>query len=96
MIVAATLAPLACTKSTPSRVVMCSSTSFSAGKSAQQRRQHALDEHRLAVEDVDRRIGDLAMHQQRQAERFHARQRRRGTCFRSVTPASELVVAPAG
>jgi hypothetical protein len=64
-------------------------------KALQQRRQHALDEDPLAVEDVDLGVGHLAVHQQRQAVCLHARQR--GGAFRmSVTPASELVVAPAG
>jgi hypothetical protein len=33
----------------------------------EQRAQVPVDEHRLAVEDVDLRVGDLAVHQQRQA-----------------------------
>ena len=32
-----------------------------AGEVGEQRRQHAIEEHRFAIEDVDRRIGDLAM-----------------------------------
>jgi hypothetical protein len=35
------------------------------------RLQVTLDEHRLAVEDVDLRIDHLAMHQQRQPDRLH-------------------------
>ncbi len=42
----------------------------------QQRLQHALDEHLFAVEDVDRRVGYLAMHQQRQPSFLHRRQHR--------------------
>ncbi|MPL73085.1 hypothetical protein SDC9_18878 [bioreactor metagenome] len=38
---------------------------------AAHRVEHALDEHRLAVEDVDGRVGDLAMHAQRQADLGH-------------------------
>ena len=36
-----------------------------------QRRQHLVEEHRLAVEDVDLGIGDLAMDQQRHAGLLH-------------------------
>ena len=36
-----------------------------------QRNEHPLDEHRLAVEDIDRRIGDLAMDEQRHVGRLH-------------------------
>ena len=43
---------------------------------ADQPGEHALDEHRLAVEDVDLRIGDLAMDQQRHADPLHRLQRR--------------------
>jgi hypothetical protein len=57
---------------------MCSSTSFQCfGNSRSSGAQHGIDEHRLAIEDVHRRIGHLAMHQQRHAELLHARQRRR-------------------
>ena len=45
------------------------------GEVPQQRRQHALDERGFTVENIDGRIGRLAVHQQRQAARFHARQR---------------------
>ena len=38
--------------------------------------QHALDEHRLAVEHVDIGIGHLAMDEERHAEFFHPRQHR--------------------
>jgi hypothetical protein len=54
---------------------MCSNTTFSAGKVAPQRLHHALDEHRLAVEDVDLGVGHLAMHQQQQALALHRVQR---------------------
>ena len=37
----------------------------------QQRAQDAVDEHRLAVEDIDVGIGDLAMNQQRHADALH-------------------------
>ena len=40
-----------------------------------QRRQHGVDEHLLAVEKVDRRIGHFAVHQQRQADALHLGQR---------------------
>jgi hypothetical protein len=39
----------------------------------QQGLQHALDEHLLAVEHVDRRIGRLAMHQQGHPQLGHRR-----------------------
>ena len=45
------------------------------GEVAPQRLQHAVDEHRLAVEQVDVGIGDLAMHQQQQAFALHRLQR---------------------
>jgi hypothetical protein len=45
------------------------------GKVAPQRLHHALDEHRLAVEQVDRRVGHLAVHQQQQALALHRLQR---------------------
>ena len=41
-----------------------------------ERRQHRLDEARLALEDVDLRVGHLAMHLQHHADLGHARQRR--------------------
>jgi hypothetical protein len=44
-------------------------------KVAPQRLHHALDEHRLAVEDVDLGVGHLAMHQQQQALVLHRLQR---------------------
>ncbi len=42
------------------------------GEAVAQRIEHALDEHRLAVEDVDVRVGCFAVNQQRHAERRHA------------------------
>ncbi len=61
----------------------------------EQRHEHALDEHGLAVEDVDRRIGDLAMDEQRHADLRHAGEHRVEPAT-SVTPAAEFVVACAG
>ena len=37
--------------------------------------EHSLDEHRLAVEHIDRRVGDFAVHQKRNAELGHRLQR---------------------
>ena len=83
------------TKSAASVVVICSKTIFSSGKSRDQRRQHALDEHRLAVENIDLWVGDFAMDAQHHADRLHLLQRR--VMLRmSVTPLALLVVAPAG
>ena len=62
----------------PSRVVMCSNTIFSSREVAPQRDQHAVDEHRLAVEQVDLGIGHLAVHQQQQAVALHRFERRVG------------------
>ena len=45
------------------------------GKALGQREQHGIDEDLLAIEQVDRRIGDFAMHQQRQADALHLGQR---------------------
>ena len=70
--VAATVDGEFCTNCAASRVVMCSMTTFNFGKSQGQRQQHGVDEHLLAVEEVDRRIGHFAMHQQRQADALHA------------------------
>ena len=50
---------------------MCSSTTFRPGWRFDQRRQHLVEKHRLAVEDVDLRIGHLAMDQQRHAGLLH-------------------------
>ena len=69
MIVAATFAGAAATKSAASRVVTCSSTIFSPGKSRTIARQMAVDEHALAIEHVDVRIRDLAVHRQHDAVR---------------------------
>ena len=60
------------------------------------RLEHPVDEARFAVEDVDRRIGDLAVHLQHQARFGHGLERRPDAARSSVTPASECVVAPAG
>ena len=76
MTVAATPARLPRTKSTAARVVMCSNTTRSAGSALGERRQHALDEARLAIEHVDRRVGDLAVHLEHHAELGHAREHR--------------------
>ena len=48
-----------------------------AGDALAQRVEHALDEHGLAVENVDLRIGDLAMNAKRQADFGHALEHRR-------------------
>ena len=39
-------------------------------------RQHTLDKYRLAVKNVDRRIGHFAVDQQRHADRLHSFERR--------------------
>ena len=46
------------------------------GAAPQQGLHHRIDEDALPVENVDRRIGHLAMHQQRHATPLHFRQRR--------------------
>ena len=48
------------------------------GEVAPQRHHHLVDEHRLAVEQVHRRVGDLAVHQQQQTGALHRLQRRVG------------------
>ena len=48
---------------------------FRPGKSRDQRREHAVDEHRLAVEDVDLGIGHLAVDEQRHADPLHRLER---------------------
>ena len=53
---------------TAARVVMCSNTMRSCGWRAVQRRQHALNEARLAIKHIDRRIGHFAVHLQHHAE----------------------------
>ena len=75
MIVAPTLAAAAATNSAASFVVMCSMTTRNAGYLFSSG-EHPLDEHRLAVEEIDRRIGHFAMNQQRQAELLHLGERR--------------------
>ena len=55
VIVAATFGPAASTKATASAVVICSKHDLQRREVADQPGQHALDEHRLAVEDVDLR-----------------------------------------
>jgi hypothetical protein len=66
-----------------------------AGKVAAQRDQLLLDEHRLAVEQVDVGAGHLAVHQQQQAFALHGFQRGAGLADVGHA-ASLLVVAPAG
>ena len=83
------------TKATPLAVVTCSSTMRSSGSARAERRQHAVEEGRLAVEDVHLGVGDLAMHAERQADRGHPLQHRHDAAM-SRTPLAELVVAPAG
>jgi hypothetical protein len=65
------------------------------GEIGHQLAQRALDEHRLAVEDIDMAVGHFAMDQQRHADLLHALQHRidRGTL---VTPWADPVVAWAG
>ena len=46
------------------------------GQRSTQRRQHVFDEARLAIENIDRRIGDLAMHLQHHAALAHALEHR--------------------
>ena len=53
-------------------VVMCSNTMRRLRVALGERLQHRLDEARLALEDVHRRIGDLAVHLQHQVELRHA------------------------
>ncbi len=50
-----------------------------AGQALHQRRQHAFDEARLAVEHVDLGVGDLAMDEKRHADGLHALQHRHDT-----------------
>ena len=69
MIVAAVCASLSFTYCAASRVVRCSNTIFSAGKSLRSGTQHAIDEEGFAIEQVDVGIGDFAMHQQRKTVR---------------------------
>ena len=58
------------------------------GEVAPQRHQLALDENRLAIEDVDVRIGDLAVQQQRQLVPLHRFERVVALATGRVTPAS--------
>jgi hypothetical protein len=51
---------------------MCSKTIFSSGKVAAQRDELLLDEHGLAVEQVDVAAGHFAVHQQQHAGRCMA------------------------
>ena len=67
-----------------------------AGDVAADRVEHAVDEHGLAVEDVDGGVGDLAVDEERQADLGHASRARGGPWRSRVTPECELVVAPAG
>jgi hypothetical protein len=63
------------TNSAASFVVMCSMTTFSRRKALESRAAAPVDKHFFAVEKIDFRIGDLAMHQQRQADALHLGQR---------------------
>ena len=76
MIVAATFAGAAATNSAASRVVTCSSTILSAGKSRTMRVRMPLDEDALAIEHVDVGIGDFAVQRQHEAVLLHRRERR--------------------
>ncbi len=49
-------------QSAASSVAMCSNTTFSAGNSRRSGRHHPVDEHLLAIEQIDRRICHLAVH----------------------------------
>ena len=50
-------------------------TTFSFGKALSQRQQDRVNEHLFAVEEVDLRISDFTMHQQRQTDTLHLGQR---------------------
>ena len=63
-------------ESAPSFDDRCSRMKRNSGKLLDPFRQIALDEHLLAVEDVDVRIGHLAVHQERHVDLFHALQTR--------------------
>ena len=76
MIVAPMWAGAVATKSAASRVVMCSSTILSAGKSRNDAREHLVDEHAFAIEHVDLGRGDFAVNQQRQRMLLHRFERR--------------------
>ena len=67
-----------------------------AGHAAAQRVQHGVDEHRLAVEDVDLRVGHLAMQRKAAGRSRPSSPAPACTLARSRTPECELVVAPAG
>ena len=71
VMVAATFSGARSTKAAASCVVMCSSTIFSFGKRFTSGAERAVDEHRLAIEDVDLGVGHLAVDQQRQARALH-------------------------
>ena len=75
MIVAATRAGASATNCAASRVVTCSSTMRSPGKSRTIAARCALDEHALAIEHVDVGVGDLAVERQHDAEALHRRER---------------------
>ncbi len=49
------------------------------GQAAGERREHPVDEHRLAVEDVDIRVGDLAVDEERHPAPGHRFEHRHDT-----------------
>ena len=51
-----------------------------AGKLLHPFRQVAIDERRLAIENIDVRVGILAMHEERHADLFHALQDAHDSC----------------
>ena len=57
-------------------VVTCSKTMRRLRERSTSRRQHAVDEARLAIEHIDVRVGDLAVNLQDEAELAHASQHR--------------------
>ncbi len=62
------------TKSAPSLDDRCSRMKRSFGKLLDPFRQMPVDERLLAVEDIDVRVGILAVHQERHVDLFHALQ----------------------
>ena len=79
-----------------SRVVMCSNTIFRPGKARRSGDQLRVDEDRLAVEQVDLRDRSPRRAPAAAGRRAASPRASRVTLRRSVTPASLLVVAPAG
>ena len=63
--VAPVLSPAPFTYATPSSVVICSITIRKSGKRWRIGIEHPLDEHRLAIINVHRRIGHFSMHAKR-------------------------------